>query len=319
MENTNFLMLQQDFLKGLELKGKSFNTVKNYKADLNCFNKFLNEKGKIDTVLTEFNAVQVQEYATFIENKYSSSNSKRRRIQAVRLFFDFLMANNIVDDNPIKKIVTAPKIVDLPRPIPMENINKLFIHIHEKYRNASGLEKLIQLRNEVMLFLIYGGGLKVSDIARLKEEHILLGADGNYRVMVIPPKRDPYTIELAPSFNKMFKEYINALSIQKAKQAIEFKELLFNANPYQILSGGLSSRGCEVIFKEFTKQLNADFTARQIRQSCIFKWLNQALPQARVKEWMGVQPQYSLTPYMNLLKDEPEKYKFVELSSLSYE
>ena len=40
----NLLEKQQEFLKLLQTQGKSFNTVKNYKADLQCFNVFLLDK-----------------------------------------------------------------------------------------------------------------------------------------------------------------------------------------------------------------------------------------------------------------------------------
>jgi site-specific recombinase XerD len=319
MENTKFHNLQQEFLKELESKGKSFNTVKNYKADLNCFNKFMDEKAKSSEFAMNLNSVQVQEYATYIEKKYDSANSKRRRIQALRLFYDYLISKALVSENPIKKIVTAPKIVDIPRPVLMGDINRLYNLVHSKYLEANGLMKLIYLRNQLINILIYGAGLKVSDIARLKEDHILLGADGMYRVIITPNKRDPFTTPLPKVFNTLYQKYISTLAIQKEKQGIEFNNLLFNANPYQILAGGISPRGCEIIYKDLAKELNIELTARSLRQSCIFKWIIQGVNKTRIKEWMGVQPQYSLRPFTNLIADDPEKYKFVELTDQSYD
>ena len=56
---------------------------------------------------------------------------------------------------------------------------------------------------------------------------------------------------------------------------IEFNNFLFNANPYKILSGSLSARGIEIIFKEYSKKLKIEMTAKKLRQSCIFKWISK--------------------------------------------
>src|SRR5688572_11270115 len=103
----HLLEKQTEFLDLLQRQGKSFNTIKNYKADLSCFNAFL--LGKQESLkLSEFTTTQVQEYAQFLHGKYDSSNSVRRRVQALRLFFDFLMAQNIFQENPLKKMAVSP-------------------------------------------------------------------------------------------------------------------------------------------------------------------------------------------------------------------
>src|SRR5690606_28890561 len=113
--NWNLLEKQTEFLDQLKVQGKSFNTVKNYKADLACFNGFLLTK-QDHLKVTEFTTAQVQEYAQYLAAKYDSSNSVRRRVQALRLFFDFLQMQNIFEENPIKKMAVSPKILDIPRP-----------------------------------------------------------------------------------------------------------------------------------------------------------------------------------------------------------
>ncbi len=112
---------------------------------------------------------------------------------------------------------------------------------------------------------------------------------------------------------KIIIEYLSLLKDEKKRNSIEFDQFLFNANPYKILSGGLSSRGIEILFKDYSMNLKLDLSAKKLRQSCIFKWLNQQVPDSRVKERMGVQPQYSLTPYKKLIEDFPHKYVFMEI------
>ena len=57
-------------------------------------------------------------------------------------------------------------------------------------------------------------------------------------------------------------------------------------------------------------------TAKSLRQSCIFKWLIKGEPQSTIKEWMGVQPQYSLRPYVEELEKHADIYTFIDIGEL---
>ena len=311
MNKLNLIEHQTLFLENLENTGKSFNTLKNYKTDLNIFNQFLIQKGR-KLSLGEITHTEVEEYSYFLEKKYNSPNSIRRRVQALRIFFDYLISKEIFDKNPIKTIISKPKIVDLPNPAPFDQIQKLIAKLYSIDDKSSLHEKLLNQRNLVLIYLIYGAGLKVSDIERLNNYSLKL-VKGVYRILVSPPKRDPFTVLMPENFTDIYHHYQELLDEGKERDHIEFDDLLFNGNPFKIIKGGLSARGIEVIFKEFSKNNEMQITAKSLRQSCIFKWLCQDIPQARIKEWMGVQPQYSLNPYIELLKQNPEQFCFMEL------
>ena len=307
----NLLDKQHEFLSLLEKQGKSFNTVKNYKADLQCFNTFLIDKQQ-HLKIKSFTSTQVQEYSFYLDKKYDSSNSVRRRVQALRLFFDFLMVQNIFQENPLKKMAVSPKVLDNPEPTPFHEILKSYKCLKKRVKDSEGLQELVQARNVIIFHLIYGAGLKVSDFAKLKFGSILKDK-GNYRVLVEHPKRDPYSIPLPPSFNKDFQFYKSLFLNHLEKENLEIDELLFNANPYKILSGGLSPRGTELFFEELRREMKTDMTAKSLRQSCIFKWLNASVPHTTIKEWLGVTPSYSLELYLETLKKDPSGKVFMEL------
>lgn len=299
----NLIDKQQEFLKLLEMQGKSFNTVKNYKADLQCFNKFLINKQK-HLKIRAFTSSQVQEYAQFLDEKYPSSNSVRRRVQALRLFFDFLLSQNLFPENPLKKMAVAPKVLDNPDPTPFSEVIKTYLLLKKRLNSSEGLAQIVCARNIVIFHLIYGAGLKVSDMAKLQFASILKDNKG-FRVLVEHPKRDPYSIPLPAVFNNDFQFYkTHYLNLLK-KEDLEIEELLFNANPYKILAGGLSPRGTELFFEELRKNLKSDMTAKSLRQSCIFKWLNQSVNHTTIKEWLGVTPSYSLELYLQELRNNP--------------
>ncbi|MFP5387390.1 MAG: tyrosine-type recombinase/integrase [Bacteriovoracia bacterium] len=312
--NFNLLDKQHEFLQLLERQGKSFNTVKNYKADLQCFNTFLIDKQQHLKIKT-FTPLQVQEYSQYLDKKYDSPNSVRRRVQALRLFFDFLLGQNLFQENPLKKMAVSPKVLDNPEPTSFPDVIKTYQLLKRRVKESEGLQELVNARNVIIFHLIYGAGLKVSDMAKLSFGGILKDK-GNFRVLVEHPKRDPYSIPLPPVFNKDYQFYKQKLQEQLKKTDLEIEELLFNANPYKILSGGLSPRGTELIFEELRKEIKSEMTAKSLRQSCIFKWLNMSVPHSTIKEWLGVTPSYSLELYLGELKKDPAGKVFMELGPL---
>jgi site-specific recombinase XerD len=307
----NLIDKQQEFLKLLEHQGKSFNTVKNYKADLQCFNTFLIDKQK-NLKLKSFTTTQVNEYSQYLGNKYNSSNSVRRRVQALRLFFDFLLGQSLFPENPLKKMAVSPKVLDNPNPTLFPDVIKTYQLLLKRVAASEGITKLVHQRNIVVFHLIYGAGLKVSDMAKLSMGNILKERNG-YRVMVDHPKRDPYSIPLPEIFKNDFLAYKEAYQTMLRNQDLEVDELLFNANPYRILSGGLSPRGIELSFEDLRVELKSEMTAKSLRQSCIMKWLNMNINHTTIKEWMGVTPGYSLELYVEEWKKDPSRMMFQDL------
>lgn len=309
---------QKKFLDNLERTGKSFNTIKNYRTDLTCFNTYLLNKQK-NLNINEFSQTQVMDYGEYIENKYNSVNSKRRRIQALRLFFDYLVSNGHFSENPIRKVVLAPKIVNLPTPVAFSDIYRIWNDLNSSIEETKGLTQLLNMRNKLLFYLIYGTGLKVSDIETLHFNHLLQDNSkekNQLRVLISHPKRDPYTIPLPEGMSEYIEQYQEKMKIEMEKSDIEFTNFLFNANPFKILAGGLSARGCELIFKEINKKYDIKITPRNLRQSCIFKWINLGIAESTIKEWMGVLPSYSLKPYNDLIKQADQFSTFIELQEL---
>lgn len=304
--NVDLHGLQASFYKRLKQQGRSPNTLKNYKTDLECFNDYLVKQQK-STDITKFDLPQVKLYGDYLQNRYNSDNSRRRRVQALRRFFDFLVEQEIFSSNPVRKLPISPKFLDEPHPTPFVDIKTLWQHCLEQERAKNDLQMLTAKRNQALLLMIFGAGLKVSDLASLKTS-ALLKDDKSYRVLVAHPKRDPYSIQLPDVFGMVYESYITELDRIKARHSLSFPEVFFNANPYRILSGGLSPRGLEVVFEELRKKLMIQLTPKSLRQACVFKWLGQGHGDSQIKEWLGVAPSYDLRAY----KKVQERYAYNE-------
>lgn len=310
--NVDLLGLQDDFFIMLKGKGRSINTLKNYRTDLDCFNKYLKDVARNERLdISGFSIPEIQEYGQFLEKKYNSDNSRRRRVQALRMFFDYLVEEKVFDSNPVRKIPTSPKFLDIPRPTPFVDVKTLWQFLLEESVSKQPMVRLIAKRNLCTLLFIYGAGLKVSDLSGLKVDQINLEGEVP-RVLITPPKRDPYTVPLPPIFVEVYKDYCKTLVTMKRDSNTKFDSVLFNANPYRILSGGLSSRGIEIIFEEFRRKLMINCTAKSLRQACIFKWLKQKHKDSQIKEWLGLAPSYNLKMYKEHLSSHTHEDGFLE-------
>ena len=291
--------LQQEFYGNLRQQGKSINTLKNYKTDLDCFNYYLLSEYK-DISVKNFDQTLVSHYGQFLEKKYSSDNSRRRRVQALRIFFDFLLAKELVESNPVRKLPTSPKFLDIPRPTPFIDVKTLWTFLVQESQNKDKIQELLCKRNQIIFLLIFGSGLKVSDLSALKTSDIIPGASAEEptRVRIYHPKRDSYTVPLPKVFDRVYADYLLVLEEMKRKSQITFDNLLFYANPYRIISGGLSSRGIEIIFEDYRHKLLITLTPKSLRQSCIFKWIQQEINVSLIKEWLGLAPSYDLKLYL---------------------
>jgi len=309
------LNFQQEFFERLAQKGRSKNTLKNYRTDLHCWNKYL-IKEKQHLNIDDINVKQIELYGDYLQVKYNSDNSRRRRVQALRLFFDFLVEKQLMLSNPVRKIPTSPKFLDIPKPTSLIDLKTLWQHLLTQGQSKHAMTRLLAKRNQVIILFIYSGAMKVSDLHNLKREQIFLPLheDEGPRVMIKPDKRDPYTVALSQVFVPVYQDYLQELESMMQTQPIDFQEALFNANPYRILAGGLSSRGLEILFEQWRNQLMVNITPKSLRQACITKWLQERHEDVLIKEWMGVAPGYSLKLYKdNLTKNIYDEQFLMEL------
>lgn len=302
--------LQSDFFQELKKRGRSENTVKNYRTDLECFNLFLKEQNPHYDI-AQFSLKEVTNYGLFLQAKYQADNSRRRRVQTLRIFFDFLLEKGIIGSNPVRELGTSPKFLDIPRPAPLIDIKTLWTHLLTQEKESEELEKLSIMRNQLILVLIYCGGLTVSDLSQLSQHSILRDKDG-LRVLITRERRDPYTIPLPPIMEVLLKKYSDLLMNKKQQFGMDFSQLLFNANPHRILSGGLSPRGIELILEEYRRQLDINITPKNIRQACIFCWMTDGKRDGQIKEWLGVAPSYGLKHYRDFQQEHLYTARFLE-------
>lgn len=149
-------------------KGLSQNTIKSYITDLDEYIFFLTK----NYVIKDPNTITKQHIRNFIgrlKRKQNTNSSISRKVSAIRSFHKYLLLEKLVDSNVSKGISLPKKEVKLPVTLSLDEVEALLIA-------SEGFEPL-ELRNKAMLELLYGCGLRVSELIniRLGDLHLNMG------------------------------------------------------------------------------------------------------------------------------------------------
>lgn len=153
------------FLYYLEhVKGASSNTIQSYQRDLKYLQNFLShrDKARIDHLTEQ----EIQVYLDELEENHKSAATISRTLAAIRAFYQYLMHENKLSDNPAKHIA-LPKIEKrVPRILSEEQINYLLDQPSRKEPKG--------IRDRAMMELLYATGIRVSELIALKVTDINL-------------------------------------------------------------------------------------------------------------------------------------------------
>lgn len=145
------MQILSEYLDFLEIeKGLSQNTIDAYRRDLGDFFDYYAEL-EID----KLQRTQINTYVRNLHEKEFSATSVTRKIASLRGFFKWVCANELSPVNPTLTL-EQPKVPQrLPKVMTMQEINEIL---------NQDLSKI----QRVMLELLYGCGLRVSELVNLK-------------------------------------------------------------------------------------------------------------------------------------------------------
>lgn len=157
-ELLEFTLHMDNFLITLEIeKGYSPRTIREYSYDLKMFKQFNGSKPFERTTTTE-----IRRFLLHLKReKNYSARSLHRKICSLKSFFKFLRKEGVISTNPTENI-ESPKI---PKSLPKT------ISVEEALRLLNTAEKP---RDKVILYLLYGTGMRVSELSNLNISHINL-------------------------------------------------------------------------------------------------------------------------------------------------
>jgi integrase/recombinase XerD len=203
---------RKEYIVFLELeKGLSANTVSNYLRDLDKLIEYctLNEQD-----ITKIELGDLEKFCILQSEKGLRPKSMARLVSSIKSYYNFLMIEDIVEESP-SDLLQSPKLDKrLPDTISVEEINSLV--------NTIDLSKSPGFRNKVMLELLYGAGLRVSELTALKINNVNLEED---YLIVVGKGNKERLIPLAKQTKDIVKSYL--IDRKKIESKPGYEDLLF--------------------------------------------------------------------------------------------
>jgi integrase/recombinase XerD len=140
-------------------KGYSKNTVSAYVSDIGQFKEFIGKKN-----LQIAGENEIKKFIQTSQEKEGSQATSARKLSSIKTFYKFLAIDGIIEEMPVVGITTGKKPQRLPDTIDVEKINDLM-------ESANGI-KPADYRDRAILEVLYGGGLRISELTNLNYDDI---------------------------------------------------------------------------------------------------------------------------------------------------
>ena len=277
---SNFLKFEKNF---------SGNTLDAYMRDVRKLESFT--ISELDNLSPEnITYENLQEYIYQLSKNKISERSQARAISSIKAFFKFLLEDDYRTDNPAA-LLEGPKLgLYLPDTLSEEDINRIITCID----NSTDIGK----RNKCILEVLYGCGLRVSELIDLKISNI------NFKesyIMVEGKGEKTRLVPLANTTAEFIRSYIHTVR-NKTKINKKYEDTLF-----------LNSRGTNmsrvivfIIIKELTQKagISKSISPHTFRHSFATHLLQNGADLRFIQEMLGHSSITTTQVYTHLKTEE---------------
>ena len=199
-----------------------------------------------------------------------SAKSIRRHISSLKGFYKYLNRKNIVNDNPFDYVVLPKKETKLPRYLSYDELLEIFHNLK--------IDSEYDLRDRLILELMYATGVRVSELTNIKIDDISLT---NSSINVIGKGSK----ERVVYFNDICKNILNNyLDIYDNLNKKKTNYLILNHNGDKLTTAGIS-----YILNQIIKKIcfNKHITPHMLRHSFATHLLNHGADLRSIQTMLG--------------------------------
>lgn len=153
------------FLDHLSIERRlSSHTITSYSTDLEQFTAFIAPAG-----LSQVQALTIRKWLISLSDDSIQNRSINRKLATLRTFYKYLLRTGKIEENPmtsIRMVKTNKKIPQFVRESEMENL----------VENRKMATNFSEARDELILFLLYGTGIRLAELISLQNNQINLVA-----------------------------------------------------------------------------------------------------------------------------------------------
>ena len=262
----------QDYLGYIKFEKKlTKNTIDNYELDLLLFLRYLN-----DNKFNDFNSLKENDIVSYLkylsEDKNLNSRSVERHLTTLRNFFKYLFKMKFIAKDIMINIDNLKLQKNLPNVLSINEVNELL---------DIKLENPFNYRTKAMLELMYGSGLRVSELVNLTLYSIDLY---NNTILIEGKGRKERIVPLGEVAKEYLELYLEQRSsLVKKKNGLTDK-LFLNNHGKPITRNGFNFL-LNNILKE--KGIDKKITPHTLRHSFATHMLNNGADLRSIQELLG--------------------------------
>ncbi|MGO5022127.1 site-specific tyrosine recombinase XerD [Lawsonibacter sp. LCP25S3_G6] len=266
-------------------KRASANTVSSYMRDIHQYAAAMDERG---VALTDAVTEDVAEYTTSLTRQGKSPATVTRSVASIKSFYQYLMGQGAVDQNPAKGVTPAKVERKLPQVLTGKEV-ELFLEQPE-------CTDLKGYRDRAMLELLYATGIRVSELIDLDVDDLNLPGS----VLKCYSKGRERMIPLYPAAVRALSEYVHTIRPQLV-DSVDETALFVN------MSGERMSRqGFWKLIKYYQEKagIQKDITPHTLRHSFAAHLLENGADLRSIQEMLGHADISSTQIYSKLLNQK---------------
>ena len=183
-------MLTNEYHIYLKLeRGLSPNSVAAYEQDLQRLTSYMDQHN-IDVVKATYEDLQAFVFETF--KSINSVRTQARLVAGIHSFYRFLLYHNYIQQDPSELLETPKKEHHLPDVLTLDEIDSMIAQLD--------MSKAESHRNRAIIEMLYGSGLRVSELVNLRLSDIyrqegfmrIIGKGSKQRLVPISPVADQW-------------------------------------------------------------------------------------------------------------------------------
>lgn len=249
-------------------KNLTENTLDAYIRDILQFNKYLNKNpGK---AYEEINKTTVITYLTNLQRAGRASSTISRNLASIRCFFQYLLNNKLIDEDPTLNLKTPRTEKKMPSILTEEEVELLLSQPkHDSFKGS---------RDKAMLELLYATGLRVSEIISIDIADI----DIELGILKVKDEKEDRFIPVGTMA-------INSLDIYLEEYRSNYIELLDSPLFVNYRGNRLTRQGFWKIIKNYTEKtnINKKITPNTLRHSFAVHLIENGANIKTVQELLG--------------------------------
>lgn len=159
--------LIQEFIDYLgHEKGLANNTLESYSRDLKQYYRFLSGDSPAPPSLQNASQSTIVAYLMYLRKQGKAAATIARRLAALKAFYQFLVKENYVAEDPTDDL-SSPKLErKLPKVLTVEEVERLLAQ--------PDTQNPVGKRDKAMLELLYATGIRVSELVNLNVSDVYL-------------------------------------------------------------------------------------------------------------------------------------------------